>query len=59
MPSVPAMTTFIATDIYKTNICITYTYIYLTHMCVVVVVVVVCKREKERETASYHDPKQL
>ena len=57
MPSVPAMTTFIATDIYKTNICITYTYIYLTHMCVVVVVV--CKREKERETASYHDPKQL
>jgi len=47
MPSEPAITTFIATDIYKTNLSIPYTYIHLTHMCVVVVVlvvVVVCMR---------------
>jgi len=50
MPSVPAITTFFATDIYKTNLCITYIYIYLTLMCVVVVVfvVVVCKRERQQ-----------
>ena len=47
MPSVPAITTFIEIDIYKTNFSIIYTYIYThiymshTPMFVVVVVVVV------------------
>ena len=36
MPSEPAISTFIAIDIYKTKLSITYTYIYicLTHPCV-------------------------
>ena len=47
MPSEPAIITFIAIDIYKTNISITYTYIYtniyiyVSPMFVFVVVVVV------------------
>ena len=47
MPSEQAITTFIAIDIYKTKLGITYTYIYMSHipMCVVVVLVVVVLSE--------------